>query len=80
MSYFFKWMLFPNYYVSVFRGDSSKIKLVNRKPNNYQSCERKTSLPEPDKKNLEMNRFIKLIEFYFRIPVIKFVSSMVSLL
>lgn len=70
---------YRNYYVSAFRGNSSKIKLVGREPNNYESCKSKASLPEPDNENLEMNRFLKLIEFYFRIPVIKFVTSMVNL-
>lgn len=53
---------------------------MEKEPKNYQSCKREVSIPEPEDEIKEMNWFMKLLEFYFRIPVIKFVTSMVSLL
>ena len=56
------------------------MRLVEKDSKNYQSCKREISVQEPEEEKQEMNWFLKLIEFYFRIPVIKFVTSMVSLL
>ena len=55
-----------------FRGEKSE--LIKKTPKDYGSCDKKLPLP------LQMNIFNKLIKFYFRIPAIKFVTSVVSLL
>ena len=80
-------MLFTKYYFSYCRGSGSEINLISTEYEDYRSCQRQVQTEEIEGKKQEieeekqeLNWFLKLIEFYFRTPAIKFVTSMVSVL
>ena len=62
------------------RGSHSKTRLTGKDWKSYHSFQNKDELEESEEESQEMNWFLKGIEFYFKIPAIKFVTSMVSFL